>query len=83
VHYREEPSVEIAVALPAMLLRYRADESVLDEIIGPEHIVGQRAGITSQARDFFSRSQLKSFTLTVYVLRKYRPGAAPERRAQA
>jgi hypothetical protein len=82
VHYREEPSVEIAVALPAML-RYRADESVLDEIIGPEHIVGQRAGITSQTRDFFSRSQLKSFILTVYVLRKYRPGAAPERRAQA
>src|SRR5271165_2679150 len=53
VHYREEPSVEIATVLPAMLLRYRADESVLDEIIGPEHITSQRAGIASQARDFF------------------------------
>jgi hypothetical protein len=32
--------VEVAIVLPAMLLRYRADEGVLDEIIGPEHIVG-------------------------------------------
>jgi hypothetical protein len=53
VHYREEPTVEIAIALPPMLMLYRADEGVLDKIIGPEHILGQRAGITSQARDCF------------------------------
>jgi hypothetical protein len=52
VHYREEPSAEIAIVPPAMLLRYCAEEGVLDEIIGPEHIVGQRAGIASQARGF-------------------------------
>jgi hypothetical protein len=39
--------VEIAAMLPAMLMCYRADESVLDEIIGPEHIMGQRAGVAS------------------------------------
>jgi hypothetical protein len=36
-----------------MLLRNRADEGVLHEIIGSGHIVGQRASIAPQARDFF------------------------------
>jgi hypothetical protein len=35
-----------------MLLRYRADEGVLDEIIGPGNIVGQRTSIASQVWDF-------------------------------
>ena len=42
-----------------MLLRHRANEGVLDEIIGPEHIVGQRAGIAPQARDCFLKKPTK------------------------
>jgi hypothetical protein len=74
VHYREEPSVEIAIVLLTMLLRYCADEGFLDDIIGPEHIVGHRAGIASQARDAFSRSQLKSFILTAHFSGKASAG---------
>jgi hypothetical protein len=66
--------VEIAIVPPAMLPRYRADEGVLDEIIGPEHITGQRAGTAPQARDFFLRSRPKSFILAAYVLGKVPAG---------
>jgi hypothetical protein len=41
MHKREEPGAEIRTALPAMLLCNRADEGVLDEIVGPGHVVGQ------------------------------------------
>ena len=36
-----------------MLLRNRADEGVLDEIVGAEHVACQRPSIAPQARDFF------------------------------
>jgi len=36
MHEGEEPGAEIGTALPEMLLRNRADESVLDEIVGPD-----------------------------------------------
>jgi hypothetical protein len=60
-HKGKEPSLEIAIVMPAMLLRYRADEGVLNEIIGPEHIGGQRAGagIAPQARDCFLKKPTK------------------------
>jgi hypothetical protein len=47
--------------MPVMLLRYRADEGVLDEIIGPEHVTGQRTGIVPQAGIALSRSRPKLF----------------------
>jgi hypothetical protein len=65
-----------------MLLRYRADESVLDEIIGPEYITGQRAGIASQARDFFFEKPRSS--QPPMFLAKYPTGrGVRERMAQA
>jgi hypothetical protein len=74
MHKGKELSLEIAIVMPAMLLRYRADEGVLNEIIGPEHIVGQRAGIAPQTRDCFSRSRPKSFILAAYGLGKVSAG---------
>lgn len=52
MHKGEEPGAEAGAALPAMLHRNRADEGVLDEIVGPRHVAGQRTSIASQARDF-------------------------------
>src|SRR6267378_1172021 len=52
VHEGEEPGAEIGTALPEMLLRNCADKSVLDEIVGPGHVAGQRKSTAPQARDF-------------------------------
>jgi hypothetical protein len=52
MHKGEEPGSEIGAALPVMLLGYRADEGVLDEIVGSRHVAGQRTSIPSQARYF-------------------------------
>jgi hypothetical protein len=51
--------------------------------IGPEHIVGQRPGIPSQARDFFFEKPIEIVILTAHVLGKYRPGGARQRRSVA
>jgi hypothetical protein len=62
-----------------MLLRYRPDESVLDEIIGPEHIMGQCAGIASQARDFFFEKPPEIAHLSrLCSWQSTQPGVAPE-----
>jgi hypothetical protein len=53
--------LEIGTALPVMLPGNRADEGVLDEIIGPEHVTGQRTGIVPQAGIALSRSRPKLF----------------------
>jgi hypothetical protein len=53
MHEGEEPGAEIGTALPEMLLRNRANESVLDEIVGPGNVAGQRKSIAPEARDFF------------------------------
>ena len=44
MHKGEEPGVEIGTPMPAMLLRYRADEGALDEMVGPGHVTGQPTG---------------------------------------
>src|SRR5207248_660882 len=51
MHKGEEPGVEIGIALAVILPGNRADEGVLDEIVGSGHVTGQRAGIAPQARD--------------------------------
>jgi hypothetical protein len=51
MHKGEEPGAEAGTPLPEILLRNRANEGVLDEIVGSGHVTGQRAGIAPQPRD--------------------------------
>jgi len=68
MHEGEEPGAEAGTLLPEILLRNRADEGVLDEIVSPGQVVGQPTSIASQARVSLSRSRPRSFTLAAYVL---------------
>ncbi len=84
MHEGEESGVEIGTAPPVMLPRNRADEGVLDEIVGPGHVVGQPTSTAPQARDFaFEKPTEIAHLSRLCSLAKYQPGVAPERKAQA
>jgi hypothetical protein len=74
MHKREEAGAEIGTALPAMLLCNRTDEGVLDQIVGPGHVVGQSTSIAPRRGIPFSRSRPKSFILPSNVLGKLPAG---------
>jgi hypothetical protein len=56
MHDGEEPSAEVAALPPEMLLRDGAHEGILDEVVSPGDVAGQRASIAPQSRDFLFRA---------------------------
>ena len=51
VHQCEEPSPQIGAGRPELLLRQRASQRVLDEIVSPVSVMHEGAGVTPQTRD--------------------------------
>src|SRR5689334_25267084 len=56
MHEGEEPGAKVGTPLPATLLGNRPDEGVLDEIVCPGHVAGQRKSIAPQPRDLDRKS---------------------------
>ena len=56
--------------LPATLLGNRSDEGVLDEVVCPGHVAGQRKSIPSQPRDFFFEKSTEFVHLTLRCSRQ-------------
>ena len=57
-----------------MLLCNRTDEGVLDQIVGPGHVVGQGTSIAPQPRNFFFEKSTEIVHLTLNVLGKLPAG---------
>jgi hypothetical protein len=53
-----------------MLLCNRTDEGVLDQIVGPGHVVGQGTSIAPQPRNFFFEKSTKIVHLTLQCSRQ-------------
>jgi hypothetical protein len=60
MHDGEEPGAKVGTRLPAVLFGDSADQGVLDEVIRPWPVAGQRAGVAPQPQDFFFESPQKS-----------------------
>ena len=52
MHNGEEPRAKVGTELPTMLVCNRPDEGVLDEVVCPGLVAGQRTGIAPQPEDF-------------------------------
>jgi hypothetical protein len=80
MHKGEEPGAKVGTALPAALVGNRPDEGVLDEIVCPGHVAGQRKSISSQPRDFFIREvdRIRSSYSPMFST-NCQPSVAPQR----
>ena len=59
MHDGEEPGAKVGTRLPAVLFGDSADQGVLDEVVRPWPVAGQRAGVAPQPQDFFFEKPAK------------------------